>query len=282
MKSDSSNCSQGSGGSGLALRNRGKGKLPEYRKDNLVNSLTGVQTDSLVSGQMKSTSTPVRSTGKGSALNPRNFKGKGYVKGEIAIGLNQPSGNNQMLVVEDGTNQVDSTKGTSETSPLSQSPTTTCLQAVSPARVFPLPENVKVSRTLQGELFSGRYVECYEVKDQNTYSLRMLKDYFLTIKDAPSQLYSFRWMNLGTMSNGRCVTQSISCPRAGKGSLSSVLEETVEEKYYLNKDTVEKLHEYHERQKEAGRGFSFSPRKKEDIMSALKDGGGGCDDCVIE
>jgi len=32
------------------------------------------------------------------AINPRNFKGKSYVKGDRAIGLSQPSGNNQTLV----------------------------------------------------------------------------------------------------------------------------------------------------------------------------------------
>lgn len=33
------------------------------------------------------------------ALNPRNFEGKSYVEGNQAIGLNQPSGNNQTLVI---------------------------------------------------------------------------------------------------------------------------------------------------------------------------------------
>ena len=148
-----------------------------------------------------------------------------------------------------------SQKETSEPSPQAKYLSLTSLQQDFPARVFPLLEGVKVFETSQGELFSSKSAVSLEIKDHRTYCLRMLKDYFLTTRAEPSQLYSFRWMNLGTMSNGRCSTLSIGYRKTGKGSLSSVLEEDVDEKYYLSEKMINGLmrhKEYHESQ---GHGF---------------------------
>ncbi|GAH35675.1 unnamed protein product, partial [marine sediment metagenome] len=54
-----------------------------------------------------------------------------------------------------------------------------------------------------------------------------------------------------------------------------------DEKYFLSSDNVDKLIAYKVRNKENGNGFDakfHDPEK--DVMSALKRGGGGCDDLV--
>lgn len=133
-----------------------------------------------------------------------------------------------------GLEKENSLKEISEKSPQARYLNMTYLRRDFPVKLFPLRENAKVLRTKQGELFSTKYAELLEVKELATYSLRMLKDYFLTTADERSQSYSFHWMNLGTMWNGKCLTLSIGCPKTVKGFLSSVLEEKVDEKYYLS------------------------------------------------
>jgi len=124
-----------------------------------------------------------------------------------------------------------------------QYPTMTSSQLASLVSLFPLLENVEVFRTSQGELFSSRSAESYEIKDRATYSLRMLKDYFLMTQAEHSRLYSFRWMNLGMMRNGLSQTLNITYRRIVKGSLSSVLEEKADEKYYLSEKVLKKIFE---------------------------------------
>jgi len=253
---------------------------------------TGNQRDFVVSGRTTTTNTPAKSTEKDSVvvhnLQPRRADRPSLLKNPKAGGSGHLTkedetycleGANQQAV-EFGTKEASSLKETSGKFPPQKYPTMTSSQLASLVRVFPLRDNVEAFKTSQGELFSSRSAECYEIKDQNTYSLRMLRDYFLTTRAEPSQSYSFRWMNLGMMRNGRCLTLSIGCPRTGRGSLSSVLEEKVDEKYYLKKDYVDKMIEYNKRQEKHGRGFRFDP--KTDEMNALKVGGEGKDNVICE
>lgn len=62
--------------------------------------------------------------------------------------------------------------------------------------------------------------------------------------------------------------------------LKDVLENEVDNKYFLNDSTVNKLVEYDKRQKENGNGFGAKFHDTNDTMSALKVGGGGCDDLI--
>jgi DNA (cytosine-5)-methyltransferase 1 len=62
--------------------------------------------------------------------------------------------------------------------------------------------------------------------------------------------------------------------------LKDVLEEGVEDKYFLNENTIEKLIEYDIKQKENGNGFGAKFHDINGNMSALKVGGGGCDDLI--
>ena len=62
--------------------------------------------------------------------------------------------------------------------------------------------------------------------------------------------------------------------------LRDVLEIDVDEKYFLSDQTIEKLIIYDQRQKQRGNGFSAKFHKEDEVMSALKVGGSGCDDLV--
>ena len=74
-------------------------------------------------------------------------------------------------------------------------------------------------------------------------SLKTLKGFYLTTKGKLSELSSIRWMNLGMTSNGKCLTVKISVsPRIGKEcSLSDILEEHVDQKYFLSEKQTEKV-----------------------------------------
>ena len=62
--------------------------------------------------------------------------------------------------------------------------------------------------------------------------------------------------------------------------LKDVLEDDVTEKYFLSESTIEKLIEYDTKQKENGNGFGVKFHDTNGTMSALKVGGGGCDDLI--
>ena len=62
--------------------------------------------------------------------------------------------------------------------------------------------------------------------------------------------------------------------------LKDVLENEVDEKYFLSESTIEKLIEYDTKQKENGNGFGAKFYEINGTMSALKVGGGGCDDLI--
>ena len=63
-------------------------------------------------------------------------------------------------------------------------------------------------------------------------------------------------------------------------SLKDVLEDDVDSKYFLSGVTINKLIDYDKRNKQNGNGFGAKFHGQHEIMSALKVGGGGCDDLV--
>ena len=98
------------------------------------------------------------------------------------------------------------------------------------------------------ELYSTRYAELSNITDLKLYSLKMLKDYYLTITGEHLPSFSPRWMTWGMMSNGKCLTLNISeFHRTEKeSSLSDILEENVPEKYFLSDKQQERFKEYME------------------------------------
>lgn len=65
--------------------------------------------------------------------------------------------------------------------------------------------------------------------------------------------------------------------------LKDILETEVDEKYYLSEKMINNLITYKEREREREKGNGFTSKfhdAEKDVMSALKNGGGGCDDLV--
>ena len=62
--------------------------------------------------------------------------------------------------------------------------------------------------------------------------------------------------------------------------LKDILEDGVDEKYYLNADVIDKLVQHRERHKELGHGFGAKFHSEDEKMQALKVGGKGIDDLV--
>ena len=214
---------------------------PEIRNDNLANALTGALTkDSLlVSGQMTMTNTPAKSTGKGLGNRPM-IKVVGNVgKGHEAQNAHDPS-EVAPAMVETGTNPQNSTKEISEQLTLLPYQTTNSSVQDFLARVSLLLGNEADLKILEAHS-SLRYAESYGLKELRIYSLRMSEDSSPMIKGIPFKPSSERWMNWGMTVNGRCLTAKTSeSPRTGKGcSLSDILEDTPDQKYFLSeKQTV--------------------------------------------
>jgi DNA (cytosine-5)-methyltransferase 1 len=62
--------------------------------------------------------------------------------------------------------------------------------------------------------------------------------------------------------------------------LKDVLEDNVDDKYFLSENTIDKLIAYDQKQKDNGNGFGAKFHDENGTMSALKVGGGGCDDLI--
>jgi len=77
------------------------------------------------------------------------------------------------------------------------------------------------------------------------YCLKTSKAYYLTTKGERSELSSPRWMKLGMTANGKCLTLRTSeCHRIGKEcSLSDILEEQVDQKYFLSEKAAKRVTE---------------------------------------
>ena len=80
-------------------------------------------------------------------------------------------------------------------------------------------------------------------KDPSTYSLRMLRICLALMADGISPGFSLRWTRGGTIRNGKfSIPKNLEYHRTEKGySLSDVLEDTVDEKYYLSQAQVDKI-----------------------------------------
>jgi hypothetical protein len=75
------------------------------------------------------------------------------------------------------------------------------------------------------------------------YSLKMLRGSSTTTEDEPSELSSLVWMNWGTTSNGSVLTAKIlESRKIGSGySLSEILEDTPDRKYFLSDSALQKM-----------------------------------------
>ena len=110
------------------------------------------------------------------------------------------------------------------------------------AKRFRLQGRGRVSKTLV-ERYSSRYAELSKLKNLSYFSSKTLKDYSTMTEEERSQSSFKRWMNWGTGSNGRFLTANIlESPRIGSEcSLSDILEEQVDEKYFLSQELTKRL-----------------------------------------
>src|SRR5262249_22438958 len=143
-----------------------------------------------------------------------------------------------------------SMKGTSNTKTMATSQKSTqknCLNLTSLLGVF----RAKPFRSLESEealtileeLCSSKSPDSLKLNALAYYSLKTSKGYSLTTKGELSPQSSPRLMTWGMTSNGKCLTARISeCPRIGKEcSLSDILEEHPDQKYFLSAKATEYL-----------------------------------------
>ena len=130
---------------------------------------------------------------------------------------------------------LNSTKEISEMSKQDLYQTTTCLSGDFLVRHFLSQVREKDLPTPE-ELCSSRYAELRKPNGLSYYSLRTSKGYSITKGGKLSEPSSPRLMNWGMMRNGKCLTLKTSvCRRTGNEcSLSDILEDKVEDKYFLS------------------------------------------------
>lgn len=110
------------------------------------------------------------------------------------------------------------------------------------AKLFLLLENVKDSETLLEVLYFLKSSASHLCSDPSIYSWKMLQDFLAMKKEEPSQLSSIQWQNWGTMQSGKCIIQArMSLKTVSESSLSDILEEQVDEKYFLSAEKTETL-----------------------------------------
>lgn len=90
------------------------------------------------------------------------------------------------------------------------------------------------------------------------------------------------WTNIRTKQMGLFghVYSDIPQPEDRGILLKDILDDGVEDKYYLNDDVIDKLVQHRERHKALGHGFGAKFHNKDEKMQALKVGGKGIDDLV--
>ena len=79
--------------------------------------------------------------------------------------------------------------------------------------------------------------------DPNGSSMKMLRECYQATEDLISLPFSLKWMNLGMTSNGSLLTQStLESHKAVKEcSLLDIIEDSVNEKYYLSENFVKRM-----------------------------------------
>ena len=128
---------------------------------------------------------------------------------------------------------------------LPDSPTSTSSLEDSPAKHLVLLESGG-DLTTPEELYSLTSQGFSKKNNQETSYWKMSKDCYLMTEEELSKPLSPRLLNWGIVWNGKCLTQRISeSHRIGKEcSLSDILEEQVDQKYFLSEKATENLKKY--------------------------------------
>ena len=113
------------------------------------------------------------------------------------------------------------------------------------AKISVLPDCVKDYPETDQALYE-KFLDSWKNKknktDLNGLSMRMLRECFLQTEDSTICQSSLKWTDLGTISNGRISTQNGSFHKTGSAyTLSDILEDSVEQKYFLSREQTEKI-----------------------------------------
>ena len=147
-------------------------------------------------------------------------------------------------------------------SAVKNSQTLTCLLQDSLVSLSALLENGSDLKSQEARYFM-RLSGLQNKKDLDYCYLKTLGDYYLTIKGKRLQSFSQRWMSSGMMLNGRCSIANISFHRTGKGySLSDILEENPDQKYFLSKAMIRGIMEHDTKQYQKGNNFRINLREQ--------------------
>jgi len=217
----------------------------------------------LVFGQTTTTNMPAKSIENTGGIRVIGNLGQGHE----AQNVHDPSGiapavremHGKVTKIATGMNTQDSMKETSgQLTLLPYQNTTSCVRDFL-ARVSALLESEGDLKIL-GAHSSLKLSESYGLRDLSIYSLRMLRDSSPMMKGIHSKPLSERWMNWGMTVNGKCLTARISeSPKTGKGcSLSDILEENPDQKYFLSEKTIKKMANFNQRKINKGYGFRVS------------------------
>ena len=140
------------------------------------------------------------------------------------------------------TSPTTTTMETSQKSTQTNSQTLTYLSEDFLAKLFQSLENEKDLKIPEGQC-SLKLREYCEQNNLDYSSLKMLKDCLVMTTETLSEPSSPRLMNWGMTSNGKCLTAKITeYPRIGNEcSLSDILEEQVDQKYFLSEKMINGL-----------------------------------------
>ncbi len=105
------------------------------------------------------------------------------------------------------------------------------------------PDEVKEIAERYEGLCSLRLLGSHLFSDLDIYSLRTSKDSSIMKTELRSRSLYQPWMDWGTTWNGKCLTAKIlECHKTeNECSLSDILEDTVDEKYFLSMDKLKTL-----------------------------------------
>jgi hypothetical protein len=110
------------------------------------------------------------------------------------------------------------------------------------AKISQSLESEQVSKVLEAH-YSMRFAESLGLRNLAIYSLRTSVDFSQPMTEKPFSPSSDVWMTWGMTVNGKCLTARITeSPKIeSASSLSDILEESVDQKYFLSEKTVKRL-----------------------------------------
>jgi len=147
--------------------------------------------------------------------------------------------------IDTDSEQENSTRATSEQLTLPQFQTTTLSLEDFLANLSRLLASGEDSKILEAHC-SLKSADSLGLNELNIYSLRTSKDSSTIIRERHLKPLSERWMNWGMTVNGKCLTaKTTECRKTGNGcSLSQILEENVDSKYFLSEKIANRILSY--------------------------------------